>query len=249
MHFCIKKKGEGPAIVFIHGFGFNKRIWTPLINTLSKSHCCYALDLPGFGESNFYPYSLHDLVDALLKELPPRFSVCGWSMGGNIALAMALAYPSRIHSLVTLTSNPTHQRLHDWPGVEAIVLNRFNAMLVSDVEKMINELLLFQFSEENFNKQLYRDLKTQIKPIPTQETLLWALDLLRTIQLHNQLHKLIVPSCFVFSELDRVIDKTVKTHIDALQHPQIKTRVLTGAGHLPFYTHENEIIQEIVSLC
>ncbi len=103
------EQGKGPqTLLFIHGLGSNLQAWDKTIEALSPHYRCIALDLPGYGKSSQadYPFSLAFFTDQLiafcealkLKEL----TVVGHSMGGQIALQLALREPDFLARLVLL---------------------------------------------------------------------------------------------------------------------------------------------------
>ena len=103
-------EGKGTAIVFLHGFLENKKMWNAFIPEFSKKYRVIAIDLLGHGasESLGYVHSMEDnadVVHAVLSELRLRKAVfVGHSMGGYVALAFAELYPEFIKGLVLLNS-------------------------------------------------------------------------------------------------------------------------------------------------
>lgn len=97
------------TLVFLHGSGDSAGVWQPLIERL-PGYECVALDLPGHGALAERPgpveMGVDDYAAAAHSELARRglSGVCliGHSLGGAIALRMALEYPSRISSLVLI---------------------------------------------------------------------------------------------------------------------------------------------------
>jgi hypothetical protein len=55
---------KGDAILFIHDMPTNHRLWDGVIGQLSGRHRCFAVDLPGMGETPFAPYKL-DYLDRM----------------------------------------------------------------------------------------------------------------------------------------------------------------------------------------
>jgi 3-oxoadipate enol-lactonase len=97
--------GSGPPVVLLHAFPFDRRLWATTVAALRARHRVIAVDARGFGESDLLaPYGMDDLADdlaALLDALGvPAAAVCGQSMGGYVALAMALRHPARLRALV-----------------------------------------------------------------------------------------------------------------------------------------------------
>jgi len=93
--------GEGPAVVFLHGFGSSLDIWRHLLPEVATDHRVLALDLKGFGwtdrpRGDYSPAAQAQLVWALLEERGiDRAALVGHSWGAAVALAMAIASPER----------------------------------------------------------------------------------------------------------------------------------------------------------
>lgn len=100
---------EGPAVVFIHGFGGDLNNWMFNQPNLAEKHRTYALDLPGHGASGkaVGDGSFGMLSDTVVKFLDAvdidKAHLVGHSLGGAIAIAVAKAAPGRVASL-TLVS-------------------------------------------------------------------------------------------------------------------------------------------------
>jgi len=105
MKLAYRQTGQGPAVLFIHGFCENKDLWLAFEQDLSATYQTIALDLPGFGESrdNRHYHSIDDMahqVRDLLEALHVRRCVViGHSLGGYVALALADLYPTLIDGL------------------------------------------------------------------------------------------------------------------------------------------------------
>ncbi len=102
-------RGEGPyTLLFVHGLGANLKAWQKNVDSLSTHYRCIAPDLPGYGKSGKgdYPYGMAffaGAVRAFCDTLDLRNVVLiGHSMGGQVALTMALADTSRLAKLVLI---------------------------------------------------------------------------------------------------------------------------------------------------
>jgi len=99
--------GTGPAVVFVHGFGLDRRMWDPQAEHLTSRFRVVRYDCRGFGASGPFdpavPYThAADLV-ALLDHLAiGDATLVGLSFGGRVALQAALAAPARVRGLVLL---------------------------------------------------------------------------------------------------------------------------------------------------
>src|ERR1700744_547702 len=98
MTLAYHRTGDGPPLVLLHPLGADRRVWDPIVGSLSAAHDVIAVDLPGFGQSpplrltTPTPRALAEAVAGLLDDLEVRQPhVVGNSLGGWVALEMALA--------------------------------------------------------------------------------------------------------------------------------------------------------------
>lgn len=100
----------GPDVVCLHGLGANKASFFETIATLTTDHTVHSIDLPGFGSSSkparapydarWFAAAVLDYLDAAAIE---RAHLVGNSMGGRIALEVALSAPERVETLSLLS--------------------------------------------------------------------------------------------------------------------------------------------------
>ena len=92
---CFRLRGEGPAVVLIHGITGRSDQWEPAIEHLAAAHTVLAPDLLGHGESakprgdyslGAYASAVRDIMVALGHD---RATVVGHSLGGGIAMKSA----------------------------------------------------------------------------------------------------------------------------------------------------------------
>ena len=102
--FYVRRLGGKHKLVFVHGAGGSHQIWLHQVNALRQVNA-YAPDLPGHGRSgnegrgSIGEYG--DLIIAFLDVLGiEKAVISGHSMGGAIALDLALRYPERTGGLV-----------------------------------------------------------------------------------------------------------------------------------------------------
>jgi 2-succinyl-6-hydroxy-2,4-cyclohexadiene-1-carboxylate synthase len=94
-------------LVLLHGFGSTGRLWDGVVARLPpERYSALALDLPGHGSRGdaARPITFAGCVEEVLAHSPERFTLAGYSMGGRVALHVALAAPERVSRLVLLAS-------------------------------------------------------------------------------------------------------------------------------------------------
>jgi 2-succinyl-6-hydroxy-2,4-cyclohexadiene-1-carboxylate synthase len=94
------------TVVLLHGFAGTGRAWDPVIARLDpERYTALAPDLRGHGAASAArPVDFDAVVADVLAAAPPRFVLCGYSMGGRVAQHVALAAPERITRLVLVAT-------------------------------------------------------------------------------------------------------------------------------------------------
>lgn len=104
-----QKQGNGPALILIHGLLGNSNNFNELAKTLAPRYTVYSIDRPGSGFSSRYkgtPANFEQqskmILEWMEKEGIEKASIAGHSMGGGIALRMAIDAPEKIKSVSLL---------------------------------------------------------------------------------------------------------------------------------------------------
>lgn len=107
-HFVYRTCGEGPDVLLLHGWISSSRMWKAVMRHLAPHYRLWALDLIGFGDSRTQDSALDlsvnahaALVDEFCQHMNLHpYAVIGHSMGGSVALTLALDYPHLMQRLV-----------------------------------------------------------------------------------------------------------------------------------------------------
>jgi 2-succinyl-6-hydroxy-2,4-cyclohexadiene-1-carboxylate synthase len=97
----------GESVVLLHGFSATSRGWDGVVAHLPpERYRPFALDLPGHGSAadGERPITFAGCVAHVLGRAPEHFALCGYSLGGRVALHVALAAPERVRRLVLVSS-------------------------------------------------------------------------------------------------------------------------------------------------
>jgi 2-succinyl-6-hydroxy-2,4-cyclohexadiene-1-carboxylate synthase len=122
------------SVVLLHGFSGTHRAWDQVVALLDhERYRPLALDLPGHGAAadSDRPISFASCVAAVLDAAPDRFVLAGYSMGGRIAMHVALAAPERIERLVLVACSPGIE-----DAAERAVRRKSDETLASDLERI-----------------------------------------------------------------------------------------------------------------
>jgi 2-succinyl-6-hydroxy-2,4-cyclohexadiene-1-carboxylate synthase len=94
------------TVVLLHGFAGTRHAWDLVVDRLDpERYRPLALDLRGHGDArDARPITFDDVVADVAAQAPERFVLCGYSLGGRVALQFALAHPERVSRLVLVAS-------------------------------------------------------------------------------------------------------------------------------------------------
>jgi len=119
---------EGPAIVFLHGWGAFKELWWSTLRDLGRDYRCFAIDMPGHGESRLGQADQIERIATLVADFCADLGLTaiilvGHSMGGSVAVEVTLRYPHLVRRLALIDAAvdayrmPTYTRLYLLPAI------------------------------------------------------------------------------------------------------------------------------------
>jgi pimeloyl-ACP methyl ester carboxylesterase len=130
--------GSGPPVVLVHGLGYGRWGWGPVVAPLAERFRVVLLDNRGIGESDVPPgpYTAQELADDVARVLDEagivRAHVVGTSLGGMVAQELALGRPERVDRLVLACTTPGGPKAYPLP-VETLALMAQAPLLPRDV--------------------------------------------------------------------------------------------------------------------
>lgn len=106
--------GAGPALLLLHGFTGSAETWRPFLPALEARHRVIAPDLIGHGRTDAPDDLARYRMDACVADVLALLdrlgisdlAVLGYSMGGRVALHLALAAPARVRALILESTSP-----------------------------------------------------------------------------------------------------------------------------------------------
>lgn len=114
LHYYLTGKINKPVILLLHGFMGSSNDFVDFLPQLCEYFCCLTVDLPGHGKtivtgSDKY-YDMENTAIALIHLLDEfKIDKCylfGYSMGGRLALYMAIYFPTRFEKLILESASP-----------------------------------------------------------------------------------------------------------------------------------------------
>lgn len=240
-------------LVLIHGWGMHGNVWQPVIKNLSRHFCLHVVDLPGMGRSQpIEPQHLHAVAERLLEDLPAQADICGWSLGGLIAMRMALMQPERVKRLVLVGSTPcfvnhagTNAAWND--GIDAEIFRDFALQVNVDYQATMLKFLTLQCMGASDTRSIIKQLRESFAecPIPTVATLQGALRMLLENDLRPEAPMLHKPALLIHGDRDTLAPVQAANWMS--QHlPDAHLRVIAGASHAPFLSHTDQFIETLL---
>lgn len=243
----VEIRGHGPDLVLLHGWGLNLRVWDGLTRELSKSYRVISVDLPGHGRSPWNPKARTPAeqawqVHASLASRSDRYSLLGWSLGGQIALDLAAAMPGNVERLVLVATTPRFAAAEDWPyGMPAATLEKLATQLRTNYKRTVSEFLDLQVrgsaSSEKVLAELHGSLFSHGEAHP--KALVAGLATLKSSDLRSMLTLIRTPTLVVAGQYDRVTLPAASRALAAAL-PDARYVEFRRAAHAPFLSHTAE---------
>jgi pimeloyl-ACP methyl ester carboxylesterase len=249
-------KHQAPAIIFVHGFPFNKSLWNLQVESLRDHYHVIAYDIRGFGDSDtgnedftieLFVKDLISLMDALKIDTT---ILCGLSMGGYIALNAVEYYAGRFNALILSDTNC----IADTPEAKEKRMKAIESIKQSGVEKYADESVKNYFAPESFiNRQeeiaAVREMIVRTSEKSLRNTLL-ALSLRK--ETCSILQDIKVPVLILVGNEDKITPPAAAQ----LMQEKIKDSVLKiidHAGHLSNIENpdefNNQLTKFVASVC
>ncbi|MBV8660075.1 MAG: pimeloyl-ACP methyl ester esterase BioH [Burkholderiales bacterium] len=245
MTLYIETQGSGEDVVLIHGWGIHGAVWSRIAAALAEHYCVHVVDLPGCGASAMCePYTLDALAAALDEAFPLPVHVVGWSLGGAVGMAWALAQPDKVRSLSLCASSPSFMQRPDWPhATPAATLQNFASSLADDYEATLNMFLALQVMGSKDGRGVLRALQSSLsaRPAPVREALMAGLDILQTEDLRPRVAAIACPMLLHYGTHDRMTPPEAGQWLAELTGATLLMH--EGAGHAPFISHEAGFIK------
>lgn len=237
--------GHGEPLVLLHGWSMHTGVWRQFARFLAQCFQVICLDLPGHGRSeSVQKYVLSEIAEALMRAISvSRFHLLGWSLGGTVALEMARRWPDRIVSVTVLAGNPCFVQTEHWPGVKSEVLQSFADQLLNNGQATLMRFLALQVKGLSNANVLLKQLRQAVYECdaPEIEVLLGGLNILKSSDLGTYLASPTCPLRFILGDKDTMIPISCGLKIQQLS-PEISVQILQNAGHVPFLTHQQQIL-------
>ena len=240
LYYACTGRSDQPPVLFLHGFLGSGSEWDGLVRHFADRFFCITVDLPGHGQSigrtdpSAYSFlGARDAIVSIVDRLQIRnVNLIGYSMGGRLALSVAIHAPSVFANVVLESSSPGLETPKD--RAERIVQDD---ELASEIES--NELSTFLdrwyaqpifFSLQAMPELLNRLKTARLRQRPDElARALRGLSTGRQPSYWRLLARMNVPLLLVTGELDQKYMRIGENMSDLCK--EARTTIVPGAGH------------------
>lgn len=248
MRLHVETTGCGAPLVLLHGWGMHGGMWGDAVARLAQSYTVHNVDLPGFGGSPaLATTNLDTLVCALSERFTDPLHVCGWSLGGQVALHWALREPAGIYKLIVVASTPCFTVRETWPcAMPREVLEKFAAELEQDPVATLRRFIALQLRGSDKERELLARMREQLfrRGQPEREALRAGLAILRDADQRGELAKIRKPTLVITGQRDTLAPPEAG-HFLAHAMPNARLVEITGAAHVPFLSHPELFVEHV----
>lgn len=230
-------------LVLLHGWGCNRDIWRALLPALRPWANITLLDLaglaPGLGAA---PVALDELLANVANAAPPSAVYLGWSLGGQLAMALAARRPEQVSAVITLCSSPRFTATTDWPGMPATSLAQFSRALADNPTTALRRFDSLQIAGAEDGRHLMRvvqGLRRGRSNGPLETGLQW----LAQLDQRASWRELKQPQLHLLGERDQLLAADLGCALAELMkgNAGADVQVLMGASHLALLEQADEI--------
>lgn len=237
--------GAGPDLVLLHGWAMHSGIWDGVRKRLARNFRLCLVDLPGHGFSPACePGTLEYVVEMVSDILPASCMVCGWSLGGQVAVELALREPVRVKKLALISTTPCFVRRKDWEwGMDEATLQLFMRNLKRDYATTLSRFLTLQVSGSVDATTVLSQLRESFsqRDQPDVTGLQAGLQILLTNDLREKLKNITQPTILLHGENDVITGPSAARWMNQqLQNSRLV--MLPRCGHAPFLSYPDQFV-------
>ena len=247
--------GQGDTLLFIHGWGVDRRIWRQQTKYFSHSFKVMAIDLPGHGESSWIKVSFEvmagDLKFILESQDIRQWTVVASSVGGLLALRLYDVFTQGIKKISFCGTLAKFSKSDDYPfGLDVDEIRKFATNLKIAYPSMVNIFFRSLFTQEERETRRFKWIQKfrRAEIMPLRDALLEYLDILEVEDLREAIRKVKVPLQFINGTDDEICDLSSVEHLKTLV-PQARFDFFKKCGHFPFLSKPyefNAVLEEFL---
>ena len=201
-------------------------------------------DLPGYRDAPLIA-DFHAAADDLAARLQPRTHLVGWSLGAQMALAIAARAPEKVSKLVLIAGTVSFVQRDGWPhAMPPEMLAEFAANVATDIEAILPRFVGGFNRGDTRAKEVTRILLDLADPLPPAATLATGLGWLRDVDLRPLAPLVEAPTLLVHGANDPLMPLAAAEALAALI-PGARLAIFADCAHAPFISRPEEFLERV----
>ncbi len=234
IHVSWSEVGRGEPLVLIHGLADDHRAWRRVLPALMLRNRLILYDLRGHGETSLgspdgtLQQLAHDLIGLLDAVQVESANVAGFSLGGTIAMRVAIDHPGRVRGLILVaTSSRVGRAAAEWYQQRVDMVNGEDPQLRETLDRDTGDV--YAESPQELEAGLLIRRQSTADPRGFGNACA-AMAALHAAPLDPELGRISVPTLIVASDLDRHCPPKA-AQIIAAGIEGSRLEIIAGAGH------------------
>lgn len=196
-------------------------------------------DLPGYGEAPLIT-DFYAAADDIAARLQPGSDLAGWSLGAQLALAVAARAPDKVGKLILVAGTTSFVQREHWPhGMPPAMLADFAAGIAADAEAMLPRFVGGFNRGDARAKAVTLELLELADPRPSGEVLATGLNWLRDIDLADLAPQVKAPTLLIHGSADPLMPLGAAEALAAMI-PHARLALFAECAHAPFISQPAE---------
>src|SRR5829696_1239718 len=241
MRIAWERHGSGEPLLLIHGLGYARWGWEPVLEPLERSFDVIVFDNRGIGESDAPPgpYTVAELAADAAQVLDEaeveRANVLGTSLGGMVAQELALTAPERVDRLVLACTTPGGPEAFPMPE-RTVQLMTSGATLRQFVENA-----LAPGPDPELVDRILRHREATAQPLDA-----WSAQAAAgaTFDALERIGGIEAPTLVLHGTEDAVVDSR-NSSLLAARIPDSRVELFPGGGHLFFWEQPDRFVDVV----
>lgn len=215
----------------------------PLLAAVDALHGQF-FDLPGYHGAPLIT-DFDAAVADIAARLPSGAALCGWSLGAQMALAVAARFPEKVGKLILIAGTVSFVQRTGWPhGMPPPMLAEFATAIATDAEAMLPRFVGGFNRGDAKAKAVTLELLKLADPRPSATVLGVGLDWLRDVDLRPDTGKIQAPTLLIQGAADPLMPLAAAEALAAMI-PGARLAVFDDCAHAPFTSQPEDFLAAV----